>query len=485
MNMPFTSHPPSLSLVLAFPLTLLLALSLPAAGATDSGIESLRASSKAFSSVAKKVSPSVVFIQVEGQSRENFPTDARDRGAWPLNDDLFSRFFGDDFPGLQRRKPGKPRREINQGSGFAFAAQKDVTYLLTNSHVVENAARIRVKLHDGREFNARLKATDPKSDIAVLEISSRELPILKLGDSSRLEVGEWVVALGNPLGLSHTLTAGVVSATGRTSLGINDYEDFIQTDAAINPGNSGGPLLNLDGEVVGMNTAIFSKSGGHMGVGFAIPSNLVRVIADQILASGNVVRGYIGLAVQPLDADLVQALGLESHRGVLVNQVNPDSPAQRAGIQPGDVLVSFNAVPLNDGGHYRNQAALAKPGSRVTLGVLREGRSLALSVEVGLLDELASQRAEAAQSVGLVVRALTADESRRLRNLRAVVVVSVDRGSLAAMAGMQPGAVILEANRKPVSNQAEFLAALSDSEGSVLLRLLDNGSSRFMTLRWR
>jgi serine protease Do len=492
----------------------------------------------------------VVFIQVEGQSRENFSADARDRGAWPFNDDLFSRFFGDDFPGLQRRKPGKPRREINQGSGFAFAAQKDVTYLLTNSHVVENAARIRVKLHDGREFNARLKATDPKSDIAVLEISSRDLPILNLGDSSRLEVGEWVVALGNPLGLSHTLTAGVVSATGRTSLGINDYEDFIQTDAAINPGNSGGPLLNLDGEVVGMNTAIFSKSGGHMGVGFAIPSNLVRVIADQILASGNVVRGYIGLAVQPLDADLMQALNLDgevvgmntaifsksgghigvgfaipsnlvrviadqilasgnvvrgyiglavqpldadlmqalnldSHRGVLVNQVNPDSPAERAGIQPGDVLVSFNAAPLSDGGHYRNQAALAKPGSRVTLGVLREGRSLTLPVEVGLLNELANQRAEAAQSVGLVVRALTADESRRLRNLRAVVVVSVDRGSLAAMAGMQPGTVILEANRKPVTSQAEFLAALGDSEGSVLLRLLENGSSRFMTLRWR
>ncbi len=488
--MPFTSRAPSLSLFLALPLTFFLALSLSLTaaaevGAADSGIESLRASSKAFSSVAKKVSPSVVFIQVEGQSRENFSADARDRGAWPFNDDLFSRFFGDDLPGLQRRKPGKPRREINQGSGFAFAAQKDVTYLLTNSHVVENAARIRVKLHDGREFNARLKATDPKSDIAVLEITSRDLPILKLGDSSRLEVGEWVVALGNPFGLSHTLTAGVVSATGRTSLGINDYEDFIQTDAAINPGNSGGPLLNLDGEVVGMNTAIFSKSGGHIGVGFAIPSNLVRVIADQILASGSVVRGYIGLAVQPLDADLVQALNLESHRGVLVNQVNPDSPAERAGIQPGDVLVSFNGAPLSDGGHYRNQAALAKPGSRVTLGVLREGRSLTLSVEVGLLDELASQRAEAAQSVGLVVRALTADESRRLRNLRAVVVVSVDRGSLAAMAGMQPGTVILEANRKPVTSQAEFLAALGDSEGSVLLRLLDNGSSRFMTLRWR
>jgi len=483
-----TSHIPALSLYLA----LSLALSLPAesaatdSAATDSGIESLRASSKAFSSVAKRASPSVVFIQVEGRGREDAVSGARGMTDWPFNDDLFSRFFGDDYPGMQRRaKPGKPRREVSQGSGFAFAANKESTFLLTNSHVVENAGRIRVKLHDGREFDARLKATDPKSDIAVLEIGVTDLPTLKLADSSRLEVGEWVVALGNPFGLSHTLTAGVVSATGRTSLGINDYEDFIQTDAAINPGNSGGPLLNLEGEVVGMNTAIFSRSGGHIGVGFAIPSNLVRVIADQILASGSVVRGYIGLAVQPLDADLVQALHLNSHRGVLVNQVNPNSPAERAGIQPGDVLVSFNGTPLSDGGHYRNQAALAKPGSRVKLGVLRDGRALTLPVEVGLLDELGNQRAEAAQSVGLVVRALTADESRRLRNLRGVVVVSVERGSLAALAGIQPGTLILEANRKPVTSQAEFLAALGDSEGSVLLRLLDNGSSRYLTLRWK
>lgn len=461
---------------------LLLSLMLSTSHAGDSGIDSLRASAKAFSSVARKVSPSVVFIQVEGRGRN----DSGEAGGLPFGDELFSRFFGDDFPGLApRSQQSKPRRAISQGSGFAFAARHGVTYLLTNNHVLANAARIRVKLPDGREFDARLKATDPKSDIAVLEIATRDVPILRLGDSSRLEVGEWVVALGNPFGLSNTLTAGVVSATGRTSLGINDYEDFIQTDAAINPGNSGGPLLNLDGEVVGMNTAIFSKSGGHIGVGFAIPSNLLRDIADQILSRGSVERGYIGLAVQPLDADLVQALGLNSSRGVLVNQVNPASPAERAGLRPGDVLLSFDGAPLNDGGHYRNQAALAKPGSNVVLGVLRDGRNLSLPVRVGQLDDGKQAPPELARNVGLTVRALTSEESRRLRNLQAVAVTAVERGSLAGLAGIQPGVAILEVNRKPVTTPEEFNAALAESSGVALFRLLENGASRYITLRWR
>ncbi len=461
---------------------LMLGLMLSTAHAGDGGIDSLRASAKAFSSVARKVSPSVVFIQVEGRSRN----DGGEAGGLPFGDDLFSRFFGDEFPGLTPRpQQSKPRRAMSQGSGFAFAARHGVTYLLTNNHVLENAARIRVKLPDGREFDARLKATDPKSDIAVLEIATRDVPILRLGDSSRLEVGEWVVALGNPFGLSNTLTAGVVSATGRTSLGINDYEDFIQTDAAINPGNSGGPLLNLDGEVVGMNTAIFSKSGGHIGVGFAIPSNLLRDIADQILARGSVERGYIGLAVQPLDADLVQALGLNNSRGVLVNQVNPSSPAERAGLRPGDVLLSFDGAPLNDGGHYRNQAALAKPGSSVVLGVLRYGRHLSLPVRVGQLDDGKQARPEMVRNIGLTVRALTSEESRRLRNLQAVAVTAVERGSLAGLAGIQPGVAILEVNRKPVTTPEEFNAALAESSGVALFRLLENGASRYITLRWR
>jgi serine protease Do len=355
--------------------------------------------------------------------------------------------------------------------------------------VVANAARISVKLQDGRKFEARLKATDPKSDIAVLEIDARDLPALKWGDSAQLEVGAWVVALGNPFGLSHTLTAGVVSATGRTSLGINDYEDFIQTDAAINPGNSGGPLLNLDGEVIGMNTAIFSKNGGYMGVGFAIPSNLVRVIAEQILTQGSVVRGYIGLGVQPLSDELVESLQLKTRQGILVNRVNPDSPAEHAGLHAGDVLTSFNGVRLADGGHYRNQAALSKPDSKVILSVLREGQRLDLPVKVGRLDEIgnaaAKSRIVSAQAIGLSVRAMTDDESDRLRNVRAVMVSTVERASLAALAGIKPGTLITEANRKSIANPEEFAAVLGEAKGSVLLRLLENGGSRFITLRWR
>lgn len=450
--------------------------------AGDVGIERLRATGKAFSSVAKQVSPSVVFIQVEGRGRGN----ASASGDWPMGDDLLRRFFGDDFPMFpQRQAPTKPRRAINQGSGFAFAADASRTYLLTNSHVVENAARIRVKLHDGREFDARLKATDPKSDIAVLEIETRDVPILKWGDSARLEVGEWVVALGNPFGLSHTLTAGVVSATGRTSLGINDYEDFIQTDAAINPGNSGGPLLNLDGEVIGMNTAIFSKSGGYMGVGFAIPSNLLRVISAQILSHGGVVRGYIGLGVQALGAELVEALKLDNNRGVLVNQVNPGSPAERAGIRPGDVLVGMDGAALENGGQYRNLAALAQPDSRLVLDVIRDGQRLSLPVRVGRLDEAANARAEAVRGIGLTVRALTAAESRRLRVSQAVVVAEVEHGSLAALAGIRPGMVILEANRKPLAGPDDFAAALNEAKGNLALRLLENGVTRHITLSWK
>jgi serine protease Do len=454
----------------------------PAPGrAEDGGIESLRQTGKAFSAVAKKVAPSVAFIQVEGRTE----SDAGLQDGWPFHDDMFRRFFGDDFGALPRPAPRKPRKAISQGSGFVFAQSGDGTYLLTNNHVVENAQRIQVRFQDGREFDARLKGADAKSDVAVLEIAARGLPALKWGDSGRLEVGEWVVAMGNPFGLSHTLTTGVVSAKGRTSLGINDYEDFIQTDAAINPGNSGGPLLNLDGEVVGMNTAIFSKSGGYMGVGFAIPSNLARGIAEQLIGVGRVVRGYIGLTVQPLSAELVEAMRLKEQRGVLVNQVNAGSPAERAGLRVGDVLTSFDAQALGDGGHYRNLAALAKPGTQVVLGVLRDGKRMEIPVKVARLDEEALQSAQAAKAIGVAVRALSHDELRQTRLAAAVLVTSVEPGSLAAMAGMGPGTLILEANRKPVASPAEFNTALGESSGSVLLRVADNGRSRYLTLRWR
>ncbi len=454
------------------------------APAQEAGVESLRQTARAFSGVARQAGPSVVFIQVEGLQQEAAAEEAL---AWPFHDELFRRFFGDDFPGLapRRQAPRQPRRALSQGSGFVFASGPNTAYILTNNHVVEHAGRIRVRFQDGREFDARVRGTDPKSDVAVLEIEARGIPALKWGDSARLEVGEWVVALGNPFGLSHSLTAGVVSAKGRTSLGINDYEDFIQTDAAINPGNSGGPLLNLDGEVIGVNTAIFSRSGGYMGIGFAIPSNLARTIAEQILGQGRVIRGVIGLTVQPLTRDIAEALGLRDQRGVLVNQVAEGSPAERAGLRAGDVLVSFDGTPLADGGQYRNRAAMARPGSTVVLGVIREGRRLDIPVRVGQLDEAAIEGAQTAQALGLAVRALSPEEARRARVDRAVMVIAVDRGSLAAMAGIVPGSLILEVNRKPVGSPAEFAAALAAGGNSAMLRLQENGRTRYVTLRWR
>ncbi len=456
---------------------------LPAA-AQDAGVESLRQTARAFSDVARKVAPSVVFIQVEGPPQEMAVEESL---AWPFHDELFRRFFGEDFPGLspRRQPPRQPRRALSQGSGFVFASGQDSTYILTNNHVVEDGGRIRVRFQDGREFDARVRGTDPKSDIAVLEIEARGLPALKWGDSARLEVGEWVVALGNPFGLSHSLTAGVVSAKGRTSLGINDYEDFIQTDAAINPGNSGGPLLNLDGEVIGVNTAIFSRSGGYMGIGFAIPSNLARTIAEQILTQGRVIRGVIGLTVQPLTREIAEALGLKDQRGVLVNEVVPGSPAERASLRAGDVLVSFDGTPLADGGQYRNRAALARPGSTVVLGVVRDGRRLDIPVRVGQLDEAAMAASQAVQAIGVTVRPLSPEEARRARVEKAVVVTAVARGSLAAMAGIAPGSLILEVNRRPVGTPAEFAAALASGGDAATLRLQENGRSRYVTLRWR
>jgi len=450
--------------------------------AQEGGIESLRQTGKAFSSVAKKVAPAVVFIQVEGRAGNE---DEALQHGWPFQDDLFRQFFGDDFPDLTRPTPGKQRRNIEQGSGFVFAHAGESTFIVTNNHVVENAERIHIKFQDGREFDATLQGADPKSDVAVLRIKASGLPALKWGDSAQLEVGEWVVAMGNPFGLSHTLTTGVVSAKGRTTLGINDYEDFIQTDAAINPGNSGGPLLNLDAEVVGMNTAIFSRGGGNMGVGFAIPSNLAQAIAEQIVANGRVVRGYVGLGVQPLTIEIAEALGLKRQQGVLVNQVNEGSPAERAGVKPGDVLLSFDGVKLNDGNQYRNRAAMASPGSRIALGVIRDGRHENIQVQVGRLDEAAQQSAETAQAIGVAVRALSAEETRRLRLDKAVLVTEVEPRSLAALAGIRPGTLILETNRKAVGSPAEFAAALGESAGSVLLRIAENGFSRYVTLRWR
>ncbi len=475
-------------------LVMLLAAGLFVSGpgiAEDSGLESLRQTGKAFSSVAQKVSPSVVYIQVESvreASQSPFGS--------PFNDDLFRRFFGEGFGGFPQQQQPRQERTLGQGSGFVFSLEQgllsDRAYILTNNHVVENGEKITVTFQDGREVQASIKGADPKSDIAVLEIKMDKVPALKLGDSSKLEVGEWVVAIGNPFGLSFTLTAGVVSAKGRTTLGINDYEDFIQTDAAINPGNSGGPLVNLDGEVVGINTAIFSRSGGYMGVGFAIPINMARGIAEQLLEGGEVTRGFLGVTIQNLTPELADSFGVDTLNGIIVAQVSQDSPAASAGIQQGDLIVEYQGEVVKDSGSFRNRVSLTPPGTRADLGIIRKGKRMQLPVTIGRLSDAQTaasgeQSQQTSTELGLMVQTLTpqlADQFNAEAG-KGVVVTQVQSGSLAAMAGIDVGTIIYEVNREAVTSADQFTQLIDDSDNNRALMLIGKGNmTRFVVLDW-
>ncbi|MGH8476039.1 MAG: DegQ family serine endoprotease [Methylococcales bacterium] len=465
--------------------------------ALEEGVESLRETGKAFASVARSVSPSVVFVQVEGkaQNQSQTPLSPFGDGSPFGGDDLFKHFFGTPFPNGPQR-PQEEGRSIGQGSGFIFGAKNglfsdDKTYILTNNHVVAEAEKITVKLQDGREFNAKVKGRDPQSDVAVIEIDAGGLPKLPLGDSGKLEVGEWVVAIGNPFGLSNTLTVGVVSAKGRTSVGINDYEDFIQTDAAINPGNSGGPLVNLNGEVVGMNTAIFSRSGGYMGVGFAIPISLAETIANQLIEKGEVTRGYLGIVIQALNADLAKSFEVKQNQGILIAQVSENSPAEKAGLRQGDVITSFRGEPVSDVGGFRNLISLIAPGSREELTIRRDGDEKTVTVTIGKLTKenlVAQESAESSEDIGITVQTLTPQLARQFdaKPGEGVVVMEVRPGSIAATVGLEPGTVILQVNRNSVNSVAEFNKAIDQtkSQRRVLMLVRNGNVQRYITLGW-
>jgi len=457
----------------------------------NSGIANLRQTSKAFASVAKKVSPSVVFIQVES-IKKDIPISPF---TSPFGDDLFKRFFGDAFPDFpnQQQAPSE-RRMTGQGSGFVFSIKKGLlsnkSYVVTNNHVVESADKIHITFKDGREFDAKVVGTDPKSDIAVLEIKDSPHPALVMGNSSVLEVGEWVIAVGNPFGLSHTLTVGVVSAKGRTGLGINDYEDFIQTDAAINPGNSGGPLLNLDGEVIGINTAIFSRSGGYMGVGFAIPIDLANNIVKQLIDHGEVTRGYLGIVIQKMTAELAKSFNLDVKQGILVSQVTEDSPAAKVGLRVGDLIVSYQGKSVSEVGDFRNQVALTSPGTKAGLTIIRDGKRKVLSVIIGNLQKSPQSAKAATQSsdeLGLIVQTITPDLAKQFNvKPQGVLVTDVKAGSLAAMAGIRSGVVIIQVDRKAIASTAQFKQAIEKSRKNkqVLLLIRDQEMSQYIVLKW-
>ena len=417
--------------------------------------QSLIPSSQTVIAVAKQAKASVVNVSSttkvsEGQGLSEAPS--------PFFDDpFFRRFFGEE---LQRRFR-QPRELPQEGMGSGVIVSAD-GYIVTNNHVVEKADDIEVSLPDKRKFKAKVIGTDPKTDVAVIKIDAKELPILPWMDSDHLEVGELVLAVGSPFGLTQTVTMGIISAVGRANMGIVDYEDFIQTDAAINPGNSGGALVNLHGELVGINTAIFTRTGGHMGIGFAIPSNMVRTVMDSLIKHGKVVRGWLGVSIQELTPDLAKEFGVSETSGALVADVMEDSPATKAGFERGDIITELDGKPVRDPTHLRTLIADSAPGTKVAITLLRDKRRQSLEVTLGELPQEVSALARPGDAkgkhalAGVQVGPLSPGEARELRIKGGVVVRRIDPSSLAARAGLQEGDVVREVNRQAVTSVEEF-----------------------------
>jgi serine protease Do len=458
-------------------------------------LRQLDAFSRTFRAVAKLVNPSVVHIRVR-----------REIAAAPgpsFEDDLFRRFFGGwpfEDEGDARAPRGGERRFVQQSEGSGVIISSGGT-VLTNNHVVGGADRIEVKLADGRTVAGEVAGTDPRTDLAVVRIRAEGLVAAELGNSSELAVGDWVMAIGNPFGLEHTVTAGIVSAVGRSDVGIAQYEDFIQTDAAINPGNSGGPLVNLRGQVIGINTAIKSGSGGFLGVGFAIPIDMAKKIVDQLEKQGRVSRGWLGVAIQDLTPDLAARFGLESGEGALVGDVLEGGPAEAAGIRPGDVVTAWNGRPVASRRALQEAVADTRPGSEVKIELVRDGKRIELTVKVAEMPEDAALRAaegrrsaprrerpREAERVGITVRALTRAMARELdlpQDARGVIVSSVDGGSPAAAAGLRAGDLIEEVDRRPTPDLDAFDRAMREAslaEG-ILFRVRRGESAAYILVK--
>jgi serine protease Do len=438
------------------------------AAALEQSLAQADALSLAFQHAVENVAPSVVSITSVDHVRVS------DRSL----DDPFRRFFEDMIP--EDAQPRRPREFERRGQGTGFVVRSD-GYIVTNNHVVANADELLVRMKDGREMEAQVIGTDVESDVAVIRVDGSNLPAVSFGDSSSLNVGQWVLAVGSPFGLEQTVTAGVVSATGRSGMGLATFENFIQTDAAINPGNSGGPLVNIRGEVVGVNTAISTRNGGYMGVGFAIPSLMVRNVMESIIETGRVSRGWLGIEMQPLSEALAESFGYDSTDGVLISKVIKNSPAEGAGLERADIVVRINDEKVSSRRDLLNAVANSKPGSEIAVRVFRDGRERTFTVELGerpSAEILARDNRPApitpSSEIGLRVQTVTRDVAQRLGldEAQGVVVTSVEPDSIAAKAGLQEGDVILEVGDRDIDNAREFSDAVADADLEKGVRLL-------------
>lgn len=457
---------------------LVLVLGVTPVGAQDAP-SALKQLDEAFVAVAEKVTPAVVNIS------------ASKKGASaPMGEDLepffknhpFRDFFGDDF--FKRFKKAPPHRQQGMGSGVIVSEDG---HILTNAHVVKDADEIMVNLSDKRSFKAKVIGADPESDIAVIKIDAKGLPIARFGDSSKLRVGEIVLAVGNPFGLNRTVTSGIVSATGRTNVGIIDYEDFIQTDAAINPGNSGGPLVNIYGEVIGLNTAIATRSGGYQGIGFAIPGNSAKLIMEDLVKTGKVRRGLLGVNIQDMNEALAKSFGRSESTGALVSQVVPGSPAEKAGVKAGDIILKLDGEDISGAAHLKNLVGRVKPGTDAKLTVFRDGKTLSLKVSIGEKTPQSfaaiekSSEGESSQELGLELEPVPAAMAGKLglKEGEGLRVKDLKSDGAGGKLGLREGDIILEVNGQSVTGLESFRKAVADSKKDNLIRLkIQRGSAK-------
>jgi serine protease Do len=432
-----------------------------------------------FAPVVEKALPAVVNIS----SSKATKVSADGIQGMPQMDPFFRQFFGEEFGrdfGGRGRGRGSimPRKQYEHSLGSGVVVRSD-GYILTNNHVIDGANEITVTFDNKREMKAKLVGTDAKTDIAVLKVDATNLPTIAMADSSKARVGDLVLAMGSPFGLKQTVTMGIVSARGRTGLGIEDYEDFIQTDASINPGNSGGALLNTHGELIGINTAILANNGGNQGVGFAVPANLARSVMTQVMEHGKVVRGYLGLLPQDITPAMAQALHSKQTEGVLIGDVTAGAPAAAAGLQRGDVILDLNGQKVEDSNQLRMRVSMTPPGTTVQLRVLHDGSEKTVAVKLAEMPANVGGSVEKSEEGGGAASALEGVSVEASKSGRGVVVTDVDQGSPAGMAGLREGDTILEVNRASVSSVADFDKAMRNVSNGATLLLVKRGDNTF------